>query len=99
MATWHSSEPGFEHAGLAMLLSALLNQYKNISDVELGTWAKIADMKTSNCQEAKLCKSCMEEFCAATTFTENPDIEGIGVRFEPPVLVIDLPSNLELSRS
>jgi len=41
----------------------------------------------------------MEEFCAAATFTENPDTEGIGVRFEPPVLVTHLPSNLELSRA
>jgi hypothetical protein len=40
----------------------------------------------------------MEEFCAAATFTDNPHIEGIGVRFEPPVLVTELPSNLELSR-
>jgi hypothetical protein len=48
------------------------------TNTELGTWAKIAAMKTSNFQ-AKLCKLCMEEFCAAATFTENPDTEGIGV--------------------
>jgi hypothetical protein len=71
-------------AGLAMLRSALPNQYKNILDVELGTWTSPAATATDNntSQGAKICKACMPEFCAAAAFTGNPDIGGIGVSFE-----------------
>jgi hypothetical protein len=77
------SNPLNSSLGLAMLRSAVRNQYHNVSEVELATWASLTIGQTSDftnkSQVAQICKVCLREFCEDASFTGNPDIAGIGV--------------------
>jgi hypothetical protein len=89
MVAWRPPDPRAEFNGWSCYASKCnAKPAQKHSDVELGTWASLAatDTDNSTSQEAKICKSCMPEFCAAAAFTGNPDIGGIGVSFEHPSL-------------
>ncbi|KAK0125515.1 hypothetical protein ONS96_009352 [Cadophora gregata f. sp. sojae] len=78
---WNSTKnppPIDQSSLLASIRDSLPPTFGDISDVVLLTWDDIVIDTLNDGQISKICKECIDEFCAAAAFTGEPDVAGQG---------------------